>query len=95
MTLYMDYLAEIKSRQPQGLDPKPIDDGGLVAEIIALIEDTENPLRADALKFFITIRYPEPRPQPRSRQRFSNRSFRVKRTLRRFLRTSRLNCFLT
>ncbi len=53
MTLYMDYLAEIKSRQPQGLDPKPIDDGGLVAEIIALIEDTENPLRADALKFFI------------------------------------------
>lgn len=53
MTLYMDYLAEIKSRQPQGLDPKPIDDSGLVAEIIALIEDTENPLRADALKFFI------------------------------------------
>jgi len=53
MTLYMDYLAEIKSRQPQGLDPKPIDDGGLVAEIIALIEDTENSLRADALKFFI------------------------------------------
>ncbi|ANG99339.1 aconitate hydratase [Brucella pseudogrignonensis] len=53
MTLYMDYLAEIKSRQPQGLDPKPIDDGGLVSEIIALIEDTENPLRADALKFFI------------------------------------------
>ncbi|QWK81376.1 bifunctional aconitate hydratase 2/2-methylisocitrate dehydratase [Ochrobactrum sp. BTU1] len=53
MTLYQDYLAEIKSREPQGLAPKPIDDGGLIAEIITLIEDTGNALRSEALKFFI------------------------------------------
>jgi len=53
MTLYLDYLAEIKSRESQGLAPKPIDDGGLTAEIIALIEDAGNEHRADALKFFI------------------------------------------
>lgn len=53
MTLYQDYLAEIKSREPQGLAPKPIDDGGLIAEIITLIEDTGNALRPEALKFFI------------------------------------------
>jgi len=53
MTLYLDYLAEIKSRESQGLAPKPIDDGGLTAEIIALIEDAGNEHRADALRFFI------------------------------------------
>ena len=53
MTLYSDYLAEIKSREEQGLAPKPIDAGGLTAEIVALIRDTGNEHRADALKFFI------------------------------------------
>ncbi|MBB3810112.1 bifunctional aconitate hydratase 2/2-methylisocitrate dehydratase [Pseudochelatococcus contaminans] len=53
MNLYSDYLAEIKSRETQGLAPKPIDDGGLVGEIIALIEDAGNEHRADALNFFI------------------------------------------
>jgi len=53
MTLYLDYLAEIKSRESQGLAPKPIDDGGLTGEIIALIEDAGNEHRADALRFFI------------------------------------------
>ncbi|HEV7322922.1 MAG TPA: bifunctional aconitate hydratase 2/2-methylisocitrate dehydratase [Ensifer sp.] len=53
MNLYLDYLAEIKSRENQKLAPKPIDDGKLVAEIIALIEDAGNEHRADALKFFI------------------------------------------
>ena len=53
MTLYLDYLAEIKSRESQGLAPKPIDDGALTAEIIALIEDAGNEHRADALRFFI------------------------------------------
>ncbi|MCA0405318.1 MAG: bifunctional aconitate hydratase 2/2-methylisocitrate dehydratase [Proteobacteria bacterium] len=53
MTLYLDYLAEIKTRETQGLAPKPIDDGKLLAEIIALIEDKGNAQRADALKFFI------------------------------------------
>jgi aconitate hydratase 2/2-methylisocitrate dehydratase len=53
MSLYLDYLAEIKSRETQGLAPKPIDDGALTAEIIALIQDAANPHRAGALKFFI------------------------------------------
>ncbi|MDD2869234.1 bifunctional aconitate hydratase 2/2-methylisocitrate dehydratase [Neomegalonema sp.] len=53
MNLYSDYLAEIKSREAQGLAPKPIDDGGLVGEIIALIETPGDERRADALRFFI------------------------------------------
>ena len=53
MNLYLDYLAEIESRKTQGLAPKPIDDGGLTGEIIALIRDTGSEYRADALKFFI------------------------------------------
>ncbi|RYE60496.1 MAG: bifunctional aconitate hydratase 2/2-methylisocitrate dehydratase, partial [Hyphomicrobiales bacterium] len=53
MTLYSDYLAEIKSREEQGLAPKPIDAGGLIGEITALIRDAGNEHRADALKFFI------------------------------------------
>ncbi|CVI62255.1 MULTISPECIES: bifunctional aconitate hydratase 2/2-methylisocitrate dehydratase [Agrobacterium] len=53
MNLYLDYLAEIKSREPQGLAPKPIDDGALTAEIIELIKDAGSVHRPDALKFFI------------------------------------------
>ena len=53
MSVYLDYLAEIETRKTQGLAPKPIDDGGLVFEIIALIKDAGNEHRADALKFFI------------------------------------------
>lgn len=53
MSVYLDYLAEIESRKIQGLAPKPIDDGGLIFEIIALIRDASSEHRADALKFFI------------------------------------------
>ncbi|MBC8719000.1 MULTISPECIES: bifunctional aconitate hydratase 2/2-methylisocitrate dehydratase [Brucella/Ochrobactrum group] len=53
MTLYLDYLAEIKSRETQGLAPKPIDDGALTAEITALIDDSASEHRAGALNFFI------------------------------------------
>ena len=53
MSLYDDYLAEIANRHTQGLSPKPIDDGALIVELIALIEDTGNANREDALKFFI------------------------------------------
>jgi len=53
MSVYQEYLAEIESRRIQGLAPKPIDDGGLVFEIIALIKDAGSEHRADALKFFI------------------------------------------
>jgi aconitate hydratase 2/2-methylisocitrate dehydratase len=53
MSIYLDYLAEIESRKTQGLAPKPIDDGALVAALIALIEDAGSEHRADALQFFI------------------------------------------
>ncbi|MCA0939732.1 bifunctional aconitate hydratase 2/2-methylisocitrate dehydratase [Salipiger pacificus] len=53
MSLYTDYLAEIETRKAEGLHPKPIDDGALVAELIAQIEDTDNANRKDSLEFFI------------------------------------------
>ncbi|WP_294132293.1 bifunctional aconitate hydratase 2/2-methylisocitrate dehydratase [Sphingobium sp.] len=53
MSIYLDYLAEIDSRKAQGLAPKPIDDGVLLSEIIAIIQDAASDHRADALKFFI------------------------------------------
>ncbi|MGG7565221.1 bifunctional aconitate hydratase 2/2-methylisocitrate dehydratase [Rhodovulum sp. DZ06] len=53
MSLYTDYLAEIETRKGEGLHPKPIDDGALVAELIAQIEDADNAHRKDSLDFFI------------------------------------------
>ncbi|TZG27796.1 bifunctional aconitate hydratase 2/2-methylisocitrate dehydratase [Sphingomonas montanisoli] len=53
MSAYLDYLAEIETRKTQGLAPKPIDDGGLVYEMIALIKDTGSEHRAGALNFLI------------------------------------------
>jgi aconitate hydratase 2/2-methylisocitrate dehydratase len=53
MSLYTDYLAEIEDRKTQDLHPKPIEDGALVAELIAQIIDSGNEHRDDSLKFFI------------------------------------------
>ena len=53
MSLYTAYLEEIETRKAQGLNPKPIDDGALTAEIVAQIKDPEHPDRADSLKYFI------------------------------------------
>ena len=53
MSLYTDYLTEIETRKEQGLNPKPIDDGALVAEIIEQIKDTGNEHREASLQFFI------------------------------------------
>ena len=53
MSLYTDYLAEIETRKEQGLHPKPIEDGALVAELITQIKDAGNEHRDDSLKFFI------------------------------------------
>ena len=53
MSLYDAYLEEIETRKQQGLNPKPIDDGALIKEIIGQIKDTANPHRADSLHFFI------------------------------------------
>ncbi|WP_294228191.1 bifunctional aconitate hydratase 2/2-methylisocitrate dehydratase [uncultured Shimia sp.] len=53
MSLYTDYLNEIETRKTEGLNPKPIDDGALVGELIDQIKDTANAHREDSLKFFI------------------------------------------
>ena len=53
MSLYADYLKEIETRKGQGLHPKPIEDGALLAEIIAQIKDQKNEHRKDSLQFFI------------------------------------------
>lgn len=53
MSLYTDYLAEIETRKTQGLHPKPIDDGALVAELIEHINDDQGAHRSDCLNFFI------------------------------------------
>lgn len=53
MSLYTDYLNEIETRKGQGLNPKPIEDGALVAELISQIKDLENEHRAQSLQFFI------------------------------------------
>ena len=53
MSLYTDYLNEIEERKSQGLNPKPIDDGALLSEIIAQIKDENNEHRADSVKSFI------------------------------------------
>ncbi|MFC4346480.1 bifunctional aconitate hydratase 2/2-methylisocitrate dehydratase [Kordiimonas lipolytica] len=53
MGLYAEYLNEIETRKSQGLNPKPIDDGALVKELIAQIMDQGNEHRKDSLHFFI------------------------------------------
>lgn len=53
MGLYTEYLNEIETRKQQGLNPKPIDDGALVEELIAQIMDAGNEHRKDSLHFFI------------------------------------------
>ena len=52
MSLYKDYLAEIKERQSQGLNPQPIDNGALLAEIVAQIKDPSSEYKKDSLIFF-------------------------------------------
>lgn len=53
MSLYQNYLEEIEARKSEGLNPKPIEDGALVSELIAQIKDLDNAHREDSLKFFI------------------------------------------
>ncbi|MDB6177343.1 bifunctional aconitate hydratase 2/2-methylisocitrate dehydratase [Paracoccus sp. Z330] len=53
MSLYTEYLNEIETRKAEGLHPKPIDDGALVQELIAQIQDAAHPHRKDSLEFFI------------------------------------------
>ncbi|NQY66232.1 MAG: bifunctional aconitate hydratase 2/2-methylisocitrate dehydratase [Flavobacteriales bacterium] len=53
MNTYKDYIQEIKDRKDQGLNPKPIDSGELLSEIISKIKDLDNVDREASLNFFI------------------------------------------
>ncbi|MFD2598636.1 bifunctional aconitate hydratase 2/2-methylisocitrate dehydratase [Sphingobacterium corticis] len=53
MSLYNEYVQEIKEREEQGLHPKPIDGADLASEIISQIKDADNANREDSLQFFI------------------------------------------
>ncbi len=53
MSLYQEYISEIEERKNQGLHPKPIDGGELLAEIISQIKDPAHPARKDSLNFLI------------------------------------------
>ena len=53
MTLYDTYVAEIAARAKQGLQPKPIDDGALTAELITHITDAGSAHSKDCLHYLI------------------------------------------
>jgi len=53
MTLYDAYVAEIAARAKQGLQPKPIDDGALTAELITHITDAGSAHSKDCLQYLI------------------------------------------
>ena len=53
MTLYSNYLAEIEKRKKDGLNPKPIENGELLKEIISQIKDKNNVHRKDSIHFLI------------------------------------------
>ena len=53
MSLYAAYLEEIEKRKTENLQPKPIDDGALLEEVVAQIKDKDNAHRASSLQHFI------------------------------------------
>ena len=53
MSKYNDYVNEIEERKKQELNPKPIDDSGLMNEIIEQIKDLNNEHRSKSIEFFI------------------------------------------
>jgi aconitate hydratase 2/2-methylisocitrate dehydratase len=53
MNIYEDYIKEIEERKGQGLEPKPIDDGELLFEIITEIKDLDSSIRKKSIDFFI------------------------------------------
>ena len=53
MNHYKNYLEEINKRRENGLNPKPIDNGELLSEIIDQIVDLNHIDRKDSLNFFI------------------------------------------
>ena len=53
MDLYRTYLTEIENRKSEGLQPKPIDDGKLLKELIAHIKNHTSNERGNCIDFLI------------------------------------------
>ena len=53
MSSFVAYLDEIKTRKQQNLNPKPIESGKLINEIVSQIKDCNNENREDSIKFLI------------------------------------------
>ncbi len=53
MSLYSEYIREIKERKLNGLQAKPIDGSDLLSEIITQIKDVNHPDRKASIDFFI------------------------------------------
>ena len=53
MNLYKEYIEEIKDRKSIGLNPKPIDNGKLLSEIVKKIKDLNHPDRDKCVQYFI------------------------------------------
>ena len=70
MNLYRDYLNEINERKKQDLQPKPIDNGDLIKEIILNIQDETNINRKDSLNFFIYNTLPGTTSAAREKSKF-------------------------
>ena len=49
MSDFSNYLIDIEERKNQGLNPKPIDNGKLLCQIIEQIKDSKNPKRKDSV----------------------------------------------
>ena len=53
MSIYKKYIRQIQDRKAQGLNPKPIDNGKLLNEIIAQIKDVNHVDRKASIDFFV------------------------------------------
>ena len=53
MDLYRTYLTEIENRKSEGLQPKPIDDGKLLQELITHIKNPTSNERDNCIDFLI------------------------------------------
>ena len=70
MNLYKNYLDEIKERKKLDLQPKPIDDGELIKELVLNIEDEKNINRDDSLNFLIYNTLPGTTSAAREKSKF-------------------------
>ncbi len=70
MNLYKAYLDEIKIRKSKGLNPKPIDDGNLLKEIILLINDNASNYREEAINFLVYNTLPGTTSAAREKSKF-------------------------